>query len=78
MREIEGVECTSTKSCMRELLRNGYIAEDELKKLLQMVDDRNLTVYTYHEKLAEDLFGRLEGYARLMGSLEGLLVNSGE
>ena len=76
MREIEGVECTSTKSCMRELLRNGYIAEDELKKLLQMVDDRNLTVYTYREKLAKELFGRLEGYANLLRTVKGSLVKS--
>ena len=78
MRELEGVECNSPKSCMRELFRNRYVTEEELKKLLQMVDDRNLTVHTYHEKLAEELFGKLEGYAGLMGRVGGLVVKDVE
>ncbi len=60
------MECNSPKSCMRELFRNRYITEEELQELLRMVDDRNLTVHTYHEELAENLFGRLKDYARLM------------
>ncbi len=70
MKELEGVECNSPKSCMRELFKNRYVTEEELRKLLQMVDDRNLTVHTYHEKLAEELFEKLEGYAGLMSMVE--------
>ncbi len=73
MKELEGVECNSPKSCMRELFRNGYITEDELKKLLQMVDDRNLIVHTYHEEIAEALFKKLEGYIKLMKEVKALL-----
>ncbi len=51
---------------MRELFKNHYIGEDELGKLLSMVDDRNMTVHTYNEDLAEDLFSRLELYSKLM------------
>ncbi len=58
MKELEGVECNSPKSCMRELFKNRYITEEELKRLLQMVDDRNLTVHTYHERL---VFSKLMG-----------------
>ncbi len=70
MKELEGVECNSPKSCMRELFKNRYITEEELRKLFQMVDDRNLTVHTYHEKLAEELFERLESYAGLMNMVK--------
>ena len=31
-----------------------------------MVDDRNLAVHTYHEELAEKLFGKLKDYVSLM------------
>ncbi len=73
LRRLEGVECNSPKSCMRELFRNKYIEEPELEKLLEMVDDRNLTVHTYHEEIAEELFGKLEGYATLMRAVvEGI------
>ena len=78
MKELEGVECNSPKSCMRELFKNRYVTEEELRKLLQMVDDRNLTVHTYQEKLAEELFERLEAYAGLMGRVEESLVKSVE
>ena len=73
LRRLEGVECNSPKSCMRELFRNKYVEEPELEKLLEMVDDRNLTVHTYHEEIAEELFRKLEGYATLMRSVvEGI------
>ena len=55
LRRLEGVECNSPKSCMRELFRNKYVEEPELEKLLEMVNDRNLTVHTYHEEIAEGI-----------------------
>ena len=73
MREFEGVECNSPKSCMRELFKNQYVSEEEVRKLLEMVDDRNLTTHTYNEELAEELFKRLEAYAELMRSVVGRL-----
>ncbi len=54
---------------MRELFRNKYVEEGELKELLSMVDDRNMTVYTYDENLAETLFTRLSAHANLMKSV---------
>lgn len=56
MRVMEGADCHSPKSCMRALFHNGYVREDALERLFSMVDDRNLTVYTYRELLAEELF----------------------
>ncbi len=71
LRQLEGIECNSPKSCMRELFRNKYVEEPELEKLLEMVDDRNLTVHTYHEEIAEDLFNKLRIYTNLMKSVKG-------
>lgn len=33
---------------------------------LEMVRDRNLTVHTYNEALAEEIYGRLQRYLPLM------------
>lgn len=66
IRELEGVECNSPKSCMRELFKNRYVSQEELKRLFEMVDDRNLTVHTYNEELAEGLFIKLKSHAELM------------
>ena len=70
LKQLEGIECNSPKSCMRELFRNKYIEEPELEKLLEMVDDRNLTVHTYREEIAEDLFNKLKKYINLMKSVK--------
>ena len=62
----EGIECRSPKSCIRELFKTGHVTEDEAKELLKMIDSRNLTVHTYHEATAEEIFSRLENYCNLM------------
>ncbi len=67
---FEGVECNSPKSCMRELFRNQYINEEEANKLIQMIDDRNLTSHTYNEEVADILFQKLETYIELMKNVE--------
>jgi len=54
------------KTAMRELFKTKYVNEEELKYLLKMVDDINLTVHTYNEELAEELFNRFQDYANLM------------
>ena len=66
MRVIEGEDCHSPKSCMRALFHNGYVRGDDLENLFVMVDDRNLTVHTYRESLAEELFGKLPDHLALM------------
>ncbi len=39
-----------------------------------MLDDRNRTTHTYNESVAEDIFGRLEGYASALGTLRRRLA----
>lgn len=48
--------------------QSGLLAEDDAKKAMQMAEDRNLTVHTYREDLAEEIYGRLAGYVELMGA----------
>ncbi|WP_456426845.1 HI0074 family nucleotidyltransferase substrate-binding subunit [Desulfurobacterium sp.] len=62
LREIEGIECRSPKSCIREFFSAGHLNEEETILLLKMIDDRNLTSYTYREEVAERLFSKLEKY----------------
>ncbi|WP_245606076.1 nucleotidyltransferase substrate binding protein [Thermus amyloliquefaciens] len=44
---------------------------------LTMADDRNLTVHTYNEALAQAIFARLGGYAQLMGKVLGRMSDEG-
>lgn len=62
LREIEGIECRSPKSCIREFFSAGYLNKEETILLLKMIDDRNLTSHTYREEVAERLFSKLEKY----------------
>ena len=64
LKEVEGIDCRSPKSCIREFFSAGYLKEEETILLLKMIDDRNLTSHTYREEVAERLFSRLEDYIK--------------
>ena len=44
----------------------GLLDEQAARQALVMTDDRNLTVHTYNEALADAIFARLPDYAQLM------------
>ena len=44
----------------------GLLDEPQTRNALIMVDDRNLTVHTYNEELAEDIGRRLSSHAALL------------
>ncbi len=67
--EVEGVECRSPKSCIREFLAAGHIDADRTLRLLEMVDDRNLATHTYHESVAEEIFSRIGEYLEILDLL---------
>jgi len=77
LREIEGIECRSPKSCIREFFTAGYLSKEETIFFLMMIDDRNLTSHTYREEVAERLFSKLEKYIvyleNMLFSLQGFL-----
>ena len=62
----EGIECVSPKSCVREFFEVFNIDEKKAKKILRMIDDKNLSSHTYHEEVAEDIFMNLKEYKDLM------------
>jgi len=66
LREHEGLICNSPKSCFREALSVGLLAEEQAMACLQMSDDRNLTSHTYIESLAEQIFHRIRDHHKLM------------
>jgi nucleotidyltransferase substrate binding protein (TIGR01987 family) len=70
LREKEGIDCRTPKSCIREFFSAGYLDEELTVVLLEMIDDRNLTSHTYREEVAEMIFVRLQKYIDvLQGSL---------
>lgn len=62
LKEHEGVDCNSPKSCFRALKGVLKLSEKEVELCLKMVNDRNLSVHTYSENLAKALYGRTKGY----------------
>ncbi|MDL1969972.1 MAG: nucleotidyltransferase substrate binding protein [Candidatus Desulfofervidaceae bacterium] len=63
----EGISCRSPKGCFREAFRYGLIRDDPL--WLRMIEDRNLTVHTYDEKIAEKVYNCLFDYLPLFKNL---------
>ena len=73
LREIEGIRCNSPKSCFRDALSTGLITEKQIITCLEMTDDRNLTSYTYIEKLAEQIYKKVETYCKLMDNISDIV-----
>jgi nucleotidyltransferase substrate binding protein (TIGR01987 family) len=64
----EGIICRSPKECLKEAFKFGLIDDDP--QWLAMMEDRNLTVHTYDEETAEDVYNRLPGYLKYLDSLK--------
>ena len=79
LKEIEGIECRSPKSCIREFFSTGYLNDEETVIFLKMIDDRNLTSHTYREEVAEKLFSELKIYIpyldRVLTDLQNRIKN---
>jgi len=68
LREEEGIACNSPKRCFRELFSTGLskVDEEDIERLLEMVDDRNMTSHTYKEQVAQALYKRIGEYCSMM------------
>ncbi len=53
LRTVESLEVASPKAAIRASLQVGLLTEEQSRAALRMADDRNLTVHTYNEALAE-------------------------
>jgi nucleotidyltransferase substrate binding protein (TIGR01987 family) len=69
MKKGEGIVCNSPKACFRKAAESGLLNEEEAVLMLEMTDDRNRTVHTYHEPLAEAIFSKLPEYMNMMKNL---------
>ena len=68
--------CRSPKECLKEAFKFGLIKDDP--KWLEAFDDRNLTVHTYNEKIAEIIYGRLSDYLEIFSKLKDVLEDKRE
>jgi nucleotidyltransferase substrate binding protein (TIGR01987 family) len=66
LREAEGLDPGSPASVIRSAHAVGILDEATARLGLEMVRDRNLTVHTYNEPLADEIYGRLRGYLGMM------------
>ncbi len=69
LQEKEGIVAASPKACFREIFQLGVISEEQTVKLLEMTDHRNMTAHTYHEEVAQKIYGALTVYRDLLGLL---------
>jgi nucleotidyltransferase substrate binding protein (TIGR01987 family) len=63
---VEGVIAGSPKACVRSSRDVGVLDDEQATLALEMVDDRNLSVHTYDEALAERIRLRIPSYASLL------------
>lgn len=65
LKEIESIECASPKACFREVRNILDLREEEIETCLSMTDDRNLSVHTYSEKMANELYAKFPKYLKV-------------
>lgn len=63
------IEYASPRSVFRAAVDAGFISEKEMKKLLDIIEDRNLTSHTYNEDLAEEISEHIPGYYMAMKNI---------
>jgi nucleotidyltransferase substrate binding protein (TIGR01987 family) len=66
LRTTENLELASPTAVSRACFQAGLLSEEDGRSALIMARDRNLTVHTYNEELADQIYSRLQGYAGLM------------
>lgn len=63
----EQVICNSPKSCFQESFHVGTVEDNQ--DWIAMLEDRNLAVHSYDEKLAQSIYKRLPKYVPLFEEL---------
>lgn len=67
----QGTVCRSPKQCLQEAFAFGLVQDNPL--WIRMLEDRNLTVHTYDERTAQNIYNNLREYLPLFERLyEGL------
>jgi nucleotidyltransferase substrate binding protein (TIGR01987 family) len=63
---VENLQPGSPASAIRGCHQTAVLTEEQARAALRMAKDRNPTVHTYNEALAEEIYGRLPGHAELI------------
>jgi nucleotidyltransferase substrate binding protein (TIGR01987 family) len=63
----QGVLCHSPKGCLSEAFTCGLVQDSPL--WIRMIEDRNLTVHTYNERMAVAIYRNLKEYEPLFEEL---------
>lgn len=64
--QIGGVDQRTPKGVIRAARVANLLTDEQTVAALAMANDRNLTVHTYDEALARDVFARLDKHADLL------------
>lgn len=73
LREHEGIDVASPKGVIRACREIGLLNDKETEQALVMADDRNLTVHTYNDRLAQEIYLRIKGHYPLLETWLGRL-----
>jgi nucleotidyltransferase substrate binding protein (TIGR01987 family) len=73
LREMESLEIASPKGIVRESFRSGILNEQNARKAMEMVEDRNRTAHTYNEAVAIAIYSRLKEYVQLIETWLGAI-----
>ena len=60
---VEGLSGGSPKAVIRLCRETALLTEAQATLALEMIDDHNLTVHTYNEQIAQQIYSRLPRYA---------------
>ena len=71
-----GLDCRSPRDCFREAFSYGLLPDEMMWG--QIMQDRNLSVHTYNEELANGLYARLPRYLPAFRHLLGEMHSSEE
>ena len=70
-----GIKCGSPKGCFREARNPLKLSDEEIEVCLKMTDDRNISVHTYSDKMAKDLYEKTKDYYKMSRKLFDMIVN---
>ncbi len=59
----EKITCRSPKECLKEAFKMQLLTDDARR--FEALEDRNLTVHTYNEQTAKEIFSRIPNYIPL-------------
>jgi len=66
LEEQEGIAVASPKATIRASRQTGLLSDEDAAEMLQIADDRNLTVQMYKGDLGDELADRLASHTRVL------------